>query len=86
MAGLTLLLCGDLLGFDSHAQLCLSVALAFTLFVLPGGLLITAAQMWLPISLPRFVSYGFATSLVLISLIGILARSLQSSLVQMPTR
>lgn len=75
-AGLALLLCLDLLGFDSHLQLWLSVALAFTLFVLPGGLLITAAQGWLPLCLPRFVSYGFATSLALISLIGILARSL----------
>ncbi len=75
-AGLALLLCLDLLGFDSHAQLWLSVALASSLFVLPGGLLITAALKWLPVSLPRFVSYGFATSLALISLIGIVARSL----------
>ena len=76
VAGLTLLLCADLLGFDSHGQLWLSVSLAFALFILPGGLLITAAQAWLPVSLPRFISYGFATSLVLISIIGILARSL----------
>ena len=75
-AGLALLLCLDLLGFDSHAQLWLSVALAFALFVLPGGLLFTAALKWLPVSLPRFVSYGFATSLALISISGILARSL----------
>ncbi len=75
-AGLALLLCLDLLGFDSHLQLWLSVALAFSLFILPGGLLITAAQGWLPLCLPRFVSYGFAISLLLISIIGIVARSL----------
>lgn len=75
-AGLALLMCLDLLGFDSHLQLWLSVALAVSLFILPGGLLVTAAQGWLPLCLPRFVSYGFAISLLLISIIGIVARSL----------
>lgn len=69
-----------LLGMGTHARLWLSVALGLIFFVLPGGLLITAAQGCRPVCIPRFISYGFTTSLVLISALGIFARTLHWTL------
>ena len=69
-----------LLGMSTHARLWLLVTLGLAFFMLPGGLLVTAAQGRRPVCIPRFISYGFATSLVLISGLGIVARTLHWTL------
>ncbi|MCY4466383.1 MAG: hypothetical protein OXE46_12680 [Chloroflexi bacterium] len=75
-AALALVLPLRLLGITTHAELWFSVTFALCLFILPGAVLITALQGRLPVCIPHFISYGFATSLVMISIIGLLARSL----------
>ena len=76
VVGAALLGIGIFLIQQPHSEIWVRVGLALMLFVLPGGLLFSFVPLRSPLSLVDFAGYGFAVSLVLISVLGLLARTL----------